>query len=455
MRSPLLFLRTRLRILAVGLLLATASSGSIAEVESASASSKPGSPPSPAQTEASTLKQEAVEAARRVAESFPGDALSHALLGSAFYNTGKAGEAIPHLRKCLELNPGQTDAYEILAKIAYERGDLEETVRLCDTALKHAPPGSEVLNRRGRALLDLGRIEEAIQCLEQSASLPSAPAESHYLLGQARLQAGQSGPARESFLHVIQRVPDHTQAFFGLFTACQRLGLTTEGTRARERFLALEATDRKALNDRSTQEDTLSGLPLVRTTMARTLFGAAQIHRIHKQPGPAGELLWRAALLDPTQIAYRAALESQFTQRNAPAEGIAAFEKLAAAQPTNHLNQLFLGRLHARLRQTEPAERAYLKVIELAPRFPEGYRALADFYVRTGQNPAKARTLAEKAVALEPSPQHFNTLALALARNNDRPGAIAAMQQAVQLAPGEARYREILEQLQKAPGTRP
>jgi tetratricopeptide (TPR) repeat protein len=111
--------------------------------------------------------------------------------------------------------------------------------------------------------------------------------------------------------------------------------------------------------------------------------------------------------------------------------------------------------LNARLRQSEPAERAYLKVIALAPDFPEGYRALADFYLRSGQNPTQARTLAEKAVALEPSPQHFNTLAQALARNNDRPGAIAAMKQAVELAPGEARYREILEQLQKAPGARP
>jgi tetratricopeptide (TPR) repeat protein len=401
------------------------------------------------------LKQEAVDVARRVAEAFPGDALTSALLGSAFYNTGKAGDAIPHLRKCLELNPGQTDAYDILAKIAYERGDLEETVRLCDTALKHAPPNADVLNRRGRALMDLGRIEESIQCLEQSASLPSATAESHYLLGQARLQAGQPGPARETFLRVIQRVPDHTQAFFGLFTACQRLGLAEEGARARERFLALEANDRKALNDRSSQEETLSGLPLVRTTMARTLFGAAQIYRMHKQPGPAADLLVRAALLDPSQIAYRGALESHFAQRNAAAEGIAAFEKLAAAQPTNHLNQLFLGRLNARLRQSEPAERAYLKVIALAPDFPEGYRALADFYLRSGQNPTQARTLAEKAVALEPSPQHFNTLAQALARNNDRPGAIAAMKQAVELAPGEARYREILEQLQKAPGARP
>lgn len=421
------------------------------------ATAVPTSVPSPAQAqaEAVALKQEAIETARRVAGSFPSDALSYALLGSAFYNTGKAAEAVPHLEKCLELNPSQTDAYEILAKIAYERGDLDETVRLCATALKHAPPGPELLNRQGRALLDLGRIEESIHCLEQSASLPSASAESHYLLGQARLQAGLPGPARESFLQAIRRVPDHTQAFFGLFTACQRLGRSDEGARARERFLALEANDRKALNDRSSEEETLSGLPLVRTTVARTLFGAAQIHRLHRQPGPSGDLLFRAAWLDPAQVGYRAALESHFVQRNTATEGIAAFEKLAAAQPTNHLNPLFLGRLHARLRQVEPAERAFLQVIALAPRFPEGHRALADLYLRSGTNPTQARTLAEKAVELEPSPQNLNTLAQSLVLNNDRPGAIAAIQRAIELAPGEPRYREILEQLRKAPGPRP
>src|SRR5262249_22990320 len=143
-------------------------------------------------------------------------------------------------------------------------------------------------------------------------------------------------------------LPDHTQAFFGLYTACMRLGQTEEAERYREQFLKLEAIDRRTLTDRSAQEDTLTGLPLVRKTVARTFFGAAQIYRVHKEASKAAELFRKSAGLDADNPIYRVALESHYVQSNALAEGVTVFEQLAGEQPQSSLNQLFLGRLHSR-----------------------------------------------------------------------------------------------------------
>jgi tetratricopeptide (TPR) repeat protein len=397
------------------------------------------------------LKREAVAVANEVAEAYPDDALSYALLGSAYYNTGQSGEATRHLLRCLELNPGLADAYDILARVAFEKGELEESVRLCHEALKHGPANSETLNQLGRALLDLGRTQEANQVLKQAVELPRPTSESYYLLGQASLQSGNHVSVKEHFQRAITLLPDHTQAFFGLYTACLRLGQTDEATRYREQFLKLEAIDRRTLTDRSARQDTLTGLPLVRKTVARTFFGAAQVHRLHEQTGKAAELLRKAAALDAESPVYRSALEALYTQRNALADGVAVFEQLAADQPENSLNYFFLGRLHDRLKQFESAERAYRKVQQLAPDWPEGYRVLADLYLRANLRLGEARTMARRALELEPSGPHYYLLAVACLKNNDRAGALEAIENAVSLNPNEPRYRTFLEQLKGTP----
>ena len=404
-----------------------------------------------AQAEAATLKQEAVTAARQLAEAYPDDALTYALLGSASYNTGRSDDATKYLQKCLELSPDQAEAYEILARVAYEKGNLEESARLCREALKRGPANSEVLNQLGRALMDLGRADEAVKALQQAIGLPNASSQSYYLLGQANLQSGNYSQGKENFQRAIALLPDHTQAFFGLYTACMRLGQSEEAARYRGEFLKLESIDRRSLTDRNAQEDTLTGLPMVRNTVAQTFFGAAQLYSVHQQPSKAAELFRKAASLDAESTVYRATLEAHYVQRKAPAEGVAVFEQLVSEQPNNQLNYFFLGRLRARLDQIDAAEVAYRKVQELAPQWAGGYGALAELYLRANRNSVEALALARRAVQLEPNGRNYYLLALACLKNNDRPGASEAIKQAVKLVPQEKRYSELLQQLNQAP----
>ncbi|MBM3839585.1 MAG: tetratricopeptide repeat protein [Verrucomicrobia bacterium] len=403
------------------------------------------------EVEATALKQEAVAVAGQVAEAYPNDALAYALLGSAYYNTGRSEAAAKHLQKCLELRPDRVEAYEILARVAYEKGDLEETVRLCQEALKRGPVTGDVLNRLGRAQMDLGRTEEAVRTLQQAVGLPELASESCYLFGQAHMQSGNFAQAKEGFRRSIELMPNHTQAYFGLYTACLRLGQNEEAARYREQFVKLEAVDRKDLTDRSAQEDTLNGLQMVRETVARTLFGAAQIHHVHEHHEKAAGLFRRSAVLDPDNPMYRAALEAFYVKRNELAAGAEVFHQLVIEQPRNSLNHFFLGRLQGRLEEFDAAERSYQKVKELTPDWSEGYRALAELYLRANRKTVEAQSLARKAIEFEPSGSNYYILAVACWRNNDRPGALEAVKKALALSPDETTYQQLFQQLQSTP----
>lgn len=402
------------------------------------------------QSEAGRLKEEAVATARAVAQDYPDEALTAALLGSANYNIGRSAEATQHLRRCVELDPTQAEAYEILARIAYDRGDMDEAVSLGRESLRRAPGNPEGLNRLGQALMDLGRLPEAVETLQQATRVTEPLAQSFYLLGQAHLLSGQFAEAKASFLRAVTQQADHTQACFGLFTVCQRLDQPAEAAKFRQEFERHEAADRATLTDRSARGDTLSGLPAVRQTVARTLFGAGQLHLAHQQPAKAALLFQRAARLDPEPTAYRAALEASFLQRQALAEGVTVFESLAAEQPTNHLNFMYLGRLQSRQQNFAAAEQAFLQVQTLAPTWPEGYRALVELSVRSNQKLPEARRHAERLVELAPTASNFQWLALTCAKVGDRPAALAAVQHAIDREPREPRYQKLRQQLENA-----
>lgn len=413
------------------------------------AESSPSKDQSP-QLQAAALKQEAIDIAKRMVAAYPEEALAYALLGSAYYNAGRSEEATKHLKRCLELNPNQVEAYEVLARAAYEKGSPEECIRISREALTHGSPNPELLNRLARAQIDIGSPQDAVTTLTQATSLPRSIGESWYLLGQAHLQSGDYSKAKEAFQKAIERVPDHTQAFFGLFTSSQRLGQAEDANRFRQQFLKLEESDRRSHTDRSSNEDTLTGLPSIRESVARTLMGAAQVQRAHGQLPGMLELLRRACILDPENGGYRANLESLFLQSSSINSGLKTFQEMTEEQPKSAMNHLFVGRFQARVQDIEGAERSYRKVQELAPDRMEGYRALADLYFRGNRELVEATKLARKCIELEPSGSNYHLLALICIKTGDRPAALESARQAVTQSPGDPKYAQLLKQLEQS-----
>ena len=61
------------------------------------------------------------------------------------------------------------------------------------------------------------------------------------------MQARDYLEAKESLIRTTELIPDHTQAYFGLFTACQRLGQMEEAMEFRKTFVRLESIDRSVI----------------------------------------------------------------------------------------------------------------------------------------------------------------------------------------------------------------
>jgi tetratricopeptide (TPR) repeat protein len=404
--------------------------------------------------EAEEMKREAVKVAESAAAAFPDDPLTHALLGSAFYNIGRSDEAARHLQKCIQLRPDQIDAYKILARIAYEKGQPEEAARLSREGLQKAPTNVELLNRLGRSLMDLGQTRDALQILKKAVAVSNAAnasSDSWHLLAQCEMQLQDYASAKQSFLQTIKLFPGHTQAFFGLYTACLRLNQSNEAARYRDQFLKLESDDRQALKNENSQEETNGGLAPIRATVSRTLLGAAQIFLAHTNFSTASDLLLKVATLDPENPSPRAALESLYVQRNELAQGLKAFEELAVRQPKNSLNYIFIGRFHSRLNHFDEAEKAFLKVQELDPKSPEGYRALAELYFRNKRKPEQVNALRLKALELDTTGAQYYSLAISLANQGNRKGALEAVKEALARNPDDPRFQQLLQQLQQAP----
>ncbi len=100
-----------------------------------------------------------------------------------------------------------------------------------------------------------------------------------------------------------------------------------------------------------------------------------------------------------------------------------------------------------RLKQLDVAEKAFRKVIEVAPGLSAGYCELAQLYLKTGRGFPEARELAEKAVALEPSALNYFVLCWACDMNGDSENALKAIVRAIQLDPTNLKYRNVYEHI--------
>ena len=98
----------------------------------------------------------------------------------------------------------------------------------------------------------------------------------------------------------------------------------------------------------------------------------------------------------------------------------------------------------------EGAEVCLLQAVVLDARNAEARRLLAELYLRTNQQLARARQLIEESVALEPSPRALLVQAALAERTGDVEGARRILEQVLALDPDQQEYRVLYESLSRA-----
>jgi tetratricopeptide (TPR) repeat protein len=93
------------------------------------------------------------------------------------------------LRKAEGLDPGLDSVMLVRARVSTDRGDFAAAVGLADRFLERHPEDGSAMEVRAKALLAMGRVEEAFAGITQAIEKLAAPRPDLHLL-QARIQLG-------------------------------------------------------------------------------------------------------------------------------------------------------------------------------------------------------------------------------------------------------------------------
>jgi serine/threonine-protein kinase len=163
--------------------------------------------------------------------------------GILHFNQRELGEAAADFRSALVLKPDQYNAYLNLAQVDLAQGRFEEAAEQARAALRLRPPAQVVAGyhvERGRNLLREKRYDEAVQ--ECAAALELCPAQPlpHAVRGRALLELGRYEQAERSFDEYLRDGGEETSDIFrGRGLARMKLGKYPDAvddyTRALER----------------------------------------------------------------------------------------------------------------------------------------------------------------------------------------------------------------------------
>jgi len=392
------------------------------------------------------LREEAAEVAAGLLHDFPDNAEALIIVGNMHVALGNSAAALQSWKKSLELDPKRADVYQGMGEVALKKGEFDEALALWRKAEQIDPKMAGIHCSLARALMNLRRPQEAIAELENETEISPGSGLSYYLLGQAYLQVEEYEKARRNYEQAVAVQPDLWNAYYGLATAYARLGQADKSQECREKFKKLKAEELKVTLDRSVAYDDLQ---VVRRDVVLFYLEVGRLYQQGKNPTAAERHWLRAAALDAKNARCREYLAELYQSSGREAEALEMYRLLREIDPKNPLYCASLGVVHTRLKRFEEAEQAFVEAQQLAPQQSLGYRALAQLYLHTNQKLAEARALARKAVELEPLALNYSVLSEAYDKSGDRPGALDALRQAMQLDPDNQRYRRIYEQLQR------
>ena len=396
--------------------------------------------------ETAALEKEERELAQELMRDFPNSDERVVLMGDLYRRQGNSVEAVRFWEEALKMNPRRSDVCHSIGIVAFEKGEYEKSIALWRKALEINPRMSDVHSRIARVLLELGKYSEAVEELEKEIEISPRSALSNYLLGRAHLQLKEYDKAKKYYEKAIELQPDHLNAYYGLSSVCVRLKELDKAKEYMAIFKKLKARDIEGVKGR---DKAVIGIAVAPKALAAMAMDAEKLYRERGDLQRAEELLKRAETLDPKNTVCLERLASLYKMSNRIPDALAQFEKIREMEPENPFCYLNIGILSTQLKRFGDAEKAFQKAIAFAPKQSFGYRYLARLYLRTNSRLTETRRLAEKAVALEATADNYFVLSWACDVNGDTASALAAIEQAIQLEPGNPKYKQIYEIIKK------
>jgi len=156
--------------------------------------------------------KEALQAARRARDAFPGQADSHVLLGAALQASRAWDKALAAYEAAALLDPGLGEAHYLAGNVLTALGRDAEAVVCFDRVLALDPRAAEALANRASALSRLGRLDEALRDCEALTAMQ--PWEPRHWMSQARalLELGRGADAGAAAEEALRLSPQLAEA---------------------------------------------------------------------------------------------------------------------------------------------------------------------------------------------------------------------------------------------------
>lgn len=408
-----------------------------------------GHEPLQSEQEVLSLKQRELALAHRLIRDFPDDEEAFLQVANLHYRHGDLITASTCLQKALKINPQRAGLFIRLANLSFKQGDLEQAITHYRQAIRLQPRFPEAHSNMANALMMLGRQEEAIEALERELEISPQGSLAFYLLGQAYLQQKAYQKAGEYYAAAIKLRPQYSKAYYGLATVHARLGNREKAQSYSERFKKLKTQERKGLKGRKIKYD---DFVQTQKDAAITYRNVGRLYRKQAHEQVAEELLKQAVGFDPNNMNCLLDLGSLYQAKREPAKALQTYKRITHQRPNHPLGHFLAGNMLVHFKQWDEAERAYGKVISLAPKKSDGYRELARLYLQRRQKLPQARQLAEKAVSLETISSNYYVLGWACEMNGDSVGAIPPLKRATELEPGNQNYQYLYRMVQQKLG---
>lgn len=397
----------------------------------------------PAEEKDQALRQEQIDVAQHLVEVLPKNADALFLLAMAYQEQGNSSRATRHLRQCLDLEPNRADAYDQLGRIAQEEGKHGIAVDCFLKAEQYNPRLAGLHYRLGQAYQAWNKPDKAFAAMTKSAELFPRLPHSYVALGELYLRKHNYEAAIQNYEEAIKLDPNQSKPYYGLATACARLGQSNQAAAYRQKFRQIEE------KERSGARRWLAAFDPLRATcgsVGHTHTDAARILIANELPVLAEQLWRRAARLDPDNVVCRSYLADYYMALKRFDEALPWCLQVTRLEPDSGLAYFFLGYVCERLGRHADAEEAYGKVIEVSPHRPEGFLSLARLLWESNGDPKEIRDLVQQAVDLAPTAVNYAFLSQVCRRAGDREGALSAARKAAELAPHNLEYRQILQQ---------
>jgi tetratricopeptide (TPR) repeat protein len=411
----------------------------------------PKRPPFPAASQASPeaariakLRDEAFDVAERVVELLPDNPDALCLLGSVHHRFACDEAAASLWQRSLDIDPGFADAHYSFGLRANSAGDFPAAENHLRTALAIDPAWSDVPLPLAQALLAQNKFKEAAELLAPFVEVYPASLEGWYRLGQAYHQLGEHEQARRCHLEAVSLNPQLADAHHGAALALTKLGQTEEAERHFTEFRRLRE---EQLREGRAEQKGLTDEGRLAAAAAKTHLTAGRIFARQGQLRKAEQHWQRAADLDPHDHESRLSLCEFYARQGQHSEVVPLRKALCDLVPEDPRQWLNLGIAYGNIDQTEQADAAIRRAIELAPELAEPYAALAEIQLLKGRNVQEAIRLAEKAAALAPVARHYYLLANAHWSARQWDSARTALEEAIRLAPDEREYRQAYTRL--------